>query len=140
MKLTFLTSASVIIEDSNTKILTDPWFIDGEFYGSWAHYPPLDFSPKDYNNVDYIYISHIHPDHFSKKTLELMDKSIPIIIRDYRTKFLRDNIERLGFEVIEIKHNEKRHLKNNLSINILAASSSYSNSSLDSTSISASRL
>ena len=44
MQITFHTSASVIIEDNGTKILTDPWFIDGEFYGSWAHYPPYDFN------------------------------------------------------------------------------------------------
>ena len=44
MKLTFLTSASVIVEDVGVKVLCDPWFVDGEFYGSWAHYPPLNLS------------------------------------------------------------------------------------------------
>ena len=43
MKLTYLTSASVIIEDQNVKILCDPWFVDGEYYGSWYHYPKFNF-------------------------------------------------------------------------------------------------
>ena len=71
--------------------------------------------------MDYIYISHIHPDHCSKKTLELLDNNIPILIRNYNSKFLRDNIERLGFNVIELDHNKRVNLKNDLFINILAA-------------------
>ena len=121
MKLTYLTSASVIIEDQNVKILCDPWLVDGEFYGSWANYPPLSFSPEEFNNVDYIYISHIHPDHCSIKTLNKMNKDIPILIHNYYSKFLKNNIERLGYKVIEIDHNKRTHLKNNLHINILAA-------------------
>ena len=121
MKLTYLTSASVIIEDQNVKILCDPWLVDGEFYGSWAHYPPLSFSPEEFNNVDYIYISHIHPDHCSIKTLNKMNKDIPILIHNYDSKFLKNNIERLGYKVIEIDHNKRTHLKNDLHINILAA-------------------
>ena len=121
MKLTYLTSASVIIEEQNVKILCDPWLVDGEFYGSWAHYPPLSFSPEEFNNVDYIYISHIHPDHFSIKTLNKMNKDIPILIHNYYSKFLKNNIERLGYNVIEIDHNKRTHLDDNLYINILAA-------------------
>ena len=90
MKLTFLTSASVIVEDKGVKILCDPWLIDGEFYGSWAHYPPLDFKPEDFNNVDFIYISHIHPDHFSTKTLTKMNKEIPVLIHKYFSKSTRE--------------------------------------------------
>ena len=121
MKLTYLTSASVIIEEQNVKILCDPWLVDGEFYGSWAHYPPLSFSPEEFNNVNYIYISHIHPDHFSIKTLNKMNKDIPILIHNYHSKFLKNNIERLGYKVIEIDHNKRTHLEANLHINILAA-------------------
>ena len=121
MKLTFLTSASVIIEDNGVKILSDPWLIDGEFYGSWAHYPPLEFKPQDFDDVDFIYISHIHPDHFSSKTLTKMNKKIPILIHKHNSQFLKKNIERLGFRVIEIEHGKRTLLKNNLYINILAA-------------------
>jgi UDP-MurNAc hydroxylase len=121
MKLTFLTSASVIVEDKGVKVLCDPWLVDGEFYGSWAHYPPLDFKPEDFNDVDFIYISHIHPDHFSTKTLTGMNKEIPVLIHKHFSKFLKNNIERLGYKVIEIDHNKRTILKNNLHINILSA-------------------
>jgi len=121
MKITFLTSASVLIEDQGVKILCDPWLVDGEFYGSWYHYPPCDFKPEDFNDVDYIYISHIHPDHFSTKTLSRMNKKIPVLIHDFHYRYLHDNIVRLGFVVITLKHNERTLLKNNLFINILAA-------------------
>ena len=121
MKLTYLSSASVIINHEKTNILCDPWLVDGEFYGSWFHYPSLNFKPEDFNFVDYIYISHIHPDHLSMKTLSRMDKKIPIIILNYVDKFLKRNIERLGFNVIELEHNKRTHLKDNLYINILAA-------------------
>ena len=121
MKLIYLSSASVIINHGKTNILCDPWLVDGEFYGSWFHYPSLNFKPEDFNFVDYIYISHIHPDHLSMKTLSRMDKKIPIIILNYVDKFLKRNIERLGFNVIELEHNKRTHLKDNLYINILAA-------------------
>ena len=121
MKVTYLTSASVIIEDHNVKILCDPWLVDGEFYGSWAHYPPLSFNPEEFNDVNYIYISHIHPDHCSIKTLNRMNKDIPILIHSYQSKFLKSNIERLGYQVTEIPHNKRTNLKDNLYINILAA-------------------
>lgn len=121
MKLSYLKSASVIIENNGIKILCDPWLVDGEYYGSWYHYPPLNFKPEKYNEVDYIYISHIHLDHFSPKTLKKMNKKIPVIILKYIDKFLKNNLERLGFEVIELEHNLRIPLKGNLWIKILAA-------------------
>ena len=121
MKLTYLQSASVIVENKGVKILCDPWLVDGEYYGSWIHYPPLNFKPEDFNDLDYIYISHIHLDHFSPKTLKLMNKDIPVLILNYVNKFLKNNLERLGFKVIELEHNLRVALKGGMSINILAA-------------------
>jgi len=120
LKLQYLRSACVLIEHEETRILCDPWLVDGEYYGSWYHYPPLAINPEDFNNVDYIYISHIHPDHFSPKTLTRMNKSIPILILDYKEKFLRENIKRLGFEVRELFHNQKTPI-GNLNITIFAS-------------------
>ena len=123
MKMTFLQSSSVVLEHKETKILTDPWLVDGELYGSWAHYPPSELKPEDFNDVDYIYLSHIHQDHFSQKTLRHMNKDIPIIIHNFASKRLKLNIEKLGFSVIELDHNTRTHLKDDLYINILAADS-----------------
>ena len=121
MKITYHNSACVAIEDQDVKILCDPWLVNGEFYGSWAIYPPYDFKSSEFEDIDYIYISHIHPDHFSSKTLSLLNKKIPILIHKFHSSFLKNNIEKLGFEVIEIEHNKRINLKENLFINILAA-------------------
>lgn len=121
MKVRHLKSASAVIKNNGTKVLTDPWLVDGEYYGSWALYPELEFDPEKYNDVDYIYISHIHPDHASLKTLQQMDTDIPILIHDYQSSYLHDNLTRLGFDVIEIQHDERFELDDDFFINILAA-------------------
>ena len=121
MKLTFFQSSTVMIETKGVKILCDPWLVDGELYGSWNHYPPIDFQPKKFNDVDFIYLSHIHQDHFSKKTLSKLNKDIPVVIHSYESKVLRDSIKRMGFKVNELDHNNRTHLKNQVFINILAA-------------------
>jgi len=121
MKLTFLQSSAVMIETKGVKILCDPWLVDGELYGSWNHYPPIDFQPKNFNDVDFIYLSHIHQDHFSKKTLSKLNKDIPVIIHNFENKVLRENIKEMGFKVNELNHNDRTHLKNQVFINILAA-------------------
>jgi UDP-MurNAc hydroxylase len=122
MKVTHLNGACEIIESYGVKILTDPWLVDGEYYGSWYMYPPLtNFDFDSLNDVDYIYISHIHPDHLSKLTLEKLNTNIPVLIHKFPTPFLKSNIERLGFTVIELESNVRTHLKNDVYINIIPA-------------------
>ena len=121
MRVHFLKSATTIIDSNGVKILTDPWLVDGEYYGSWFHYPPYDFRPSDFRDIDFIYISHIHPDHFSRETLSQLDRKIPVLIHNYQAKFLKRNIELLGFEVRELEHHIRTPLKNGVGINILAA-------------------
>jgi len=77
--------------------------------------------PEDFDDLDYIYISHIHPDHFDPATLRRMDTDIPVLIHDYRWDYLRDAIEDLGFEVIELAHDDRTQLKGDVHINVLAA-------------------
>ena len=38
MKITHLNGACEIIQANGVKILTDPWLVDGEYYGSWYMY------------------------------------------------------------------------------------------------------
>ncbi|WP_290814834.1 MBL fold metallo-hydrolase [Halovivax sp.] len=121
MQVTYLSSAAVLIDDGETRLLCDPWLIDGAYYGSWAHYPDFDVEPEDFDDVDYIYLSHIHPDHFDPATLRRMDDEIPVLIHDYRWDYLREAVEDLGFEAIELPHDERTHLTGDLHINVLAA-------------------
>ncbi|MFB6344946.1 MAG: MBL fold metallo-hydrolase [bacterium] len=121
MQVTKIIHSTLLIEDRGVKVLCDPW-LDGEaFYGSWAHYPPTEHVPSDFNDVDFIYISHIHPDHLHHPTLDQMDKDIPVLIHDFKWDFVRKNIEHLGFDVTELKHGERHHLKNDLHLGIYAA-------------------
>ena len=121
MKITYLNSASVLIEDKNVKILCDPWLDGEEYFGSWGIYPPYDFRPKVFDDVDFIHISHIHPDHCSASTLSKLNKKIPIVIHKFPEKFLKSFLENLGFDVIELEHNKRTKLKENVHINVLAA-------------------
>ena len=121
MNIRYIRSATVVVECNDVKILTDPWLVDGEYYGSWHHFPAVTFDKDYFSGIDFIYVSHIHPDHFSKETFKLLDKDIPVIIHKYESPFLRRNIENLGFQVLELPHNERTHLKNGVYINILAA-------------------
>mgnify|MGYP000173797546 CR=1 FL=1 len=123
MEVTYLSSAAILVETDDAKLLCDPWLEDGAFYGSWCHYPPLSAEPEAFNDVDYIYISHIHPDHFDPATLERMDTDIPVLIHDYRWDYLQNEIEELGFEVHALKHDTRTQLAGDLHINILAADS-----------------
>ena len=121
MRVYYIKSSCVVIESKGVKIMSDPWLVDGEYYGSWSHYPKLNFDRKFFDSIDYIYVSHIHPDHFSRKSFSLLNKEIPVLIHKYSSPFLKLNIERLGFKVTELEHNTKTHLKNDVSIDILAA-------------------
>ena len=42
MKIKLFRSATVGIILENYKILMDPWLTDGEYYGSWSHFPKFD--------------------------------------------------------------------------------------------------
>ena len=123
MKVTQLNSASVLIEDTNSKvkILCDPWLVGEEYLGSWSIYPPYDFKPENFEDVDFIYVSHIHSDHVSSKTLSKLNKNIPILIHNFPEKFLKNKIEKLGFKTIELAHGIRIKLKKNIFLNILAA-------------------
>ena len=105
------------------KILMDPWLTDGEYYGSWSHFPhfELDTHLSEINSYNAIYVSHIHPDHCSEDTLKKINKNIPIYIHSFHSKFLKFKLERLGFKIIELKNNVRTKLDKNAYINIFAA-------------------
>ena len=112
-KIKLYRSATVGIESADFKLLVDPWLTDGEYYGSWSHYPAFDFEKNlnEINSYDAIYISHIHPDHCSDETLKKINKNIPIYILSYHSKFLKFKLEKLGFKVIEIENFESTKLR-----------------------------
>ena len=120
MKITKLGSATVIVDTGDAKILTDPWLVDGAYYGSWCNYPPIPIKQINFKQIDFIYVSHIHPDHFDIKTFEFIPKDIPVLIHSFEKKFLKANIERIGFKAIELPNGESFQLSNQSSITIFA--------------------
>ena len=122
MNVKYINSATVIIENKGIKVLCDPWLVDGAYYGSWCHYPPLDINMEDYFAVDYIYISHVHPDHLNIETLKNFPKHIPVLIHDYEQKFVLRILSMIGFKnIIEIGHKKSFNLGKDFSIEVLAA-------------------
>lgn len=124
MKIKLYRSSTVGIDLGDYKILTDPWLTDGEYYGSWSHYPyfDIDANLQELNSYNAIYISHIHPDHCSENTLKKINKNIPILIHKFHSSFLRDKIQRIGFnKILELENGIKQNLTNECSITIYAA-------------------
>ena len=98
MQFKFIGNAGgIFLGSKGTKILCDPWIVDGVFEGSWFHYPPLKTKIKNLQNVDAIYVSHVHPDHFDTRFFNF-SKTIPIIILDHEPNFLKKNLTKMGFK------------------------------------------
>jgi UDP-MurNAc hydroxylase len=123
MKIKLYRSSTVGLIFKGYKVLQDPWLTDGEYFGSWSHYPYFDIDKniQEINSYDAIYISHIHLDHCSDKTLKKINKSIPIFIHSYHAKFLKNKLERFGFKVIELINGEKYEISKNINLRIFAS-------------------
>lgn len=99
-------ACGIFIGKNGTKILCDPWLVDGVFEGSWCHFPKLVTTIDDVKNVDAIYISHLHPDHFDERYFDF-DKSIPLIVLDHGPNFLIKKLTSLGYtNLIKIKNEQ----------------------------------
>ena len=121
MKITHLQSSTQLIHLGDLKVLTDPWLTDGEYYGSWYHYPPFGEGNIDNLEYDFIYVSHIHPDHLSEQTFKSLPHKKPVLIHNYDSKFVKRKLEMLGFEVIECDNAKPFVFENGSSITIFAA-------------------
>jgi hypothetical protein len=109
--------------ESGIRLITDPWRHD-PIYGNLLWLFPQNNIPFDeYLNQDYIYVSHHHPDHFCPSTLNLFDKSIPVIIRKFDIPLFdfRPELEKIGFKtIIELGHRETCRLAGGLEITLLS--------------------
>ena len=117
MRLSYLASSTVVVEDEGTEVLCDPWLLDGAFYGAWAHYPPLEFEPDAYADVDYIYVSHDDPDHFHQPTMRQLDTDTPVLVPEDASRLTRA-VEELGFEAIELGNDDRTQLADDLYVTL----------------------
>jgi len=112
MKFNFIGNAGGIFTGSKgSRILCDPWIVDGVFEDAWYHYPPLNTKLSDIQDVDGIYVSHIHPDHYDERNFDF-PKNIPLIILNEGPNFLKKNLINKGYNnFIEAKDNETIEFK-----------------------------
>jgi UDP-MurNAc hydroxylase len=103
----FIANACGIFTGKNgTRILCDPWLVDGVFNGSWCHFEKLKTTIQDVKSVDAIYISHLHPDHFDERNFNF-EKTKPLIVLDYGPNFLIKKLTSIGYNnLIKIKNEE----------------------------------
>lgn len=107
LSFTFIANACGIFTGKDgTKILCDPWLVDGVFDGSWCHFSKLKTTMDSVRHVDAIYISHLHPDHFDERYFDF-EKSTPLIVLDHGPNFLIKKLTALGFtNLIKIRNGQ----------------------------------
>lgn len=107
MKVRYIYSACIEIEANGIIILTDPWFTDGIYDGSWYQYPRIEDPLSVLSEPDVIYVSHIHPDHYDPVFLtKIFEKwgPKPIIIPEFPNNYLAKKAKFDGFEVTCCRH------------------------------------
>lgn len=98
MRVTGTGHAGMLIETGAGSILCDPW-VNPAYFASWFPFP--DNSGLDWDRLgdcDYLYVSHLHRDHFDAKNLkEKISKKVTVLLPDYPTTELEDELRELGF-------------------------------------------
>ena len=96
-EIKFYGHACILIRVGNTTVVTDPWFSkSGAFLASWFQFPDnTDLDLEPIRNANYIAISHGHEDHFDRKFLKTIDPKVKIIIPQYGSSKLYEELQAL---------------------------------------------
>ncbi|GIJ45837.1 putative Rieske 2Fe-2S iron-sulfur protein [Virgisporangium aliadipatigenens] len=125
MRITGTGHASMRIDTPAGSILTDPW-VNPAYFASWFPFP--DNSQLDWEtlgDVDYLYVSHLHRDHFDAEHLKrFISKKATVLLPEYPTSELRDELEALGFtKFLATRSDQVHELDGGLKIMIQALTS-----------------
>lgn len=95
--LYYLGHAGFIAEHHGVRILVDPWFYPA-FLHSWFPYPDnRDMLDEVVGKpFDFLYVSHAHEDHYDERLLQMLDRSITVIVPRYRSKTMVRRFASLG--------------------------------------------
>ena len=113
-QIQLINHSSVLINNDDLKILTDPWYSGSAFNDGWSllyENKPEDIK-KILDNLNYIFLSHEHPDHFSVKFFKdyseiIRDKKIKIIFQDTIDKRVENFLKSKSLELLILKDKEK---------------------------------
>lgn len=106
MKVRYIYSACIEIEAKGLRILTDPWFTEGIYDGSWYHFPRISDPLALISEPNLIYISHVHPDHYDPVFLRQLIKHYgvkKIVIPDFENNYLLFKSRADGIEATPVK-------------------------------------
>lgn len=132
MRLSYLGHAGFVIEHSGLRILIDPWF-SSAFFQSWFPYPDNRFLMDRVLEMEfhYLYLSHIHEDHFDRDFLKQVDKRIPVICPNFRSRSEARQLKELGFtDVTRLDHGATIALGPDISATMLLDMSQKEDSAL----------
>jgi UDP-MurNAc hydroxylase len=126
MDIQFFGHNCFVVGNEKAQIIIDPWLTDkGAFFGSWYQWP-LNHASKPLlleqtaRKQSYVYISHEHQDHFDVETLtELRAHCSNAFIPEYYDKFLRNRLEAIGFEVVELCDNAEFRIAEGFTVRLL---------------------
>ena len=114
-KVTFLNHASVLIQNNDNIILTDPWYKKPAF-GSWLSVPPCVYHPAYFialakaNPNFVIVMSHGHDDHFDDDFLSILPDNTTVLLPKYDSIGPKKRLERCGIKnIIEFDKNGVTH-------------------------------
>jgi len=120
MDIRFVAHAAIAIEHEGSLLLTDPWFEGKIFNNSWSLVEPPDLSRLDLSRLRHILISHEHPDHLHFPTLrklrERVSGPLTVYYRAQENKNVREAVEKLGIELVELVPHEECKLESGLTV------------------------
>jgi L-ascorbate metabolism protein UlaG (beta-lactamase superfamily) len=98
MQLTWLDSNSWLIELGGKKILLDPWLVGNLSFGnlSWLFQGTKTVNRPLPSNIDLILLSQGLPDHAHPPTLEVLDRSIPVVASPSAARI----VQKLGYQQV----------------------------------------
>jgi UDP-MurNAc hydroxylase len=94
-------------DESGEVLLTDPWFSGTVFNHSWNLLADTDLSMISWDRLRHIWISHEHPDHLNfaalKEIRNRVSGPIKLYYRAQANKNVKQAVEKIGFEVVELE-------------------------------------
>ena len=116
MKFSILGHASLMLEDVNLRLITDPWLVGSCYWRSWWNSPYIEYDLEAINPT-HIYLSHLHWDHYHLPSLrKLVTPDTVFIIPKSISRRMRNDLREFKNDVIEAAHKKKLRITKEIEI------------------------